>query len=220
MHWDNKHDWMHISRSVSGLLMACTTFGWNKLPFTNSPDAQTLQKVCASLTLGKPNPKVTPVPFHGSVDKAGPFSMEVDSDVTPAPPFPTASHSSGNVTPWLLKPKPAVPQQTRPPTPKVWPSKPAPPLPKVPTKRSFVDAVKDVNSLVRLTWTMPNLEPERVVAMHLTSLPTASGQYKVNSTTTGPSRHQILVLLDPLPLVSAIPTLISASNCALANLNL
>jgi hypothetical protein len=71
MHWDNEHDWMCISKSVSGLLMACTTFGWNKLPFTDSPDAQTLQKVCASLAPGKPNPKVTLVPFHGSTDKAG-----------------------------------------------------------------------------------------------------------------------------------------------------
>jgi hypothetical protein len=27
MHWDDERDQMHISRSVSGLLMACTTFG-------------------------------------------------------------------------------------------------------------------------------------------------------------------------------------------------
>jgi hypothetical protein len=220
MHWDDKHDWMCISRSVSSLLMACTTFGWNKLPFTDSPDAQTLQKVCASLAPGKPNPKVTPVPFHRSTDKAGPSSMEVDSDVTPAPPFPTAGHTSGNVTPRPLKPKPAVPQQTRPPTLKVWPSKPAPPFPKVPTKHSFADAVKDANLLVRLTWTMPDLEPEHIVTMHLASLPTASGWRKVNSTTTGPSHHQILVPLDPLPPVSMISTLILASNHALANLNL
>jgi hypothetical protein len=51
-----------------------------------------LQKVCASLAPEKPNPKVTLVLFHGSADKAGPSSMEVDSDVTPAPPLHYWSH--------------------------------------------------------------------------------------------------------------------------------
>jgi hypothetical protein len=67
---------------------------------------------------------------------------------------------------------------------------------------------------------MPDLEPEHIIAMHLASLPNTSGQHKVNSMMTGGAHHQILLPSDPLPPASMIPTLISASNCALANLSL
>jgi hypothetical protein len=53
--------------------------------------------------------------------------------------------------------------------------------------------------LVNLAKTIPNLPANRILAMHQASLPLASNKRRINSTTAGPTRHQVLIWVDPIP---------------------
>jgi len=92
-----------------------------------------------------------------------------------------------------------------------------PPVPIV-SRRSYADTLKDATSLVTLTRTMPDLEPDRIVAMHQTALATAAvSKQRVNSTTTGPSRRQILISISPIPPAMRFPSIVQACNTKLGS---
>jgi hypothetical protein len=70
--------------------------------------------------------------------------------------------------------------------------------------------------LVALTRTLPDLDPERIVAAHQAALSTAlNTKRQLHTTTAGPSCQQILILLETPPSANTFPTLVGTINCAL-----
>jgi hypothetical protein len=61
-----------------------------------------------------------------------------------------------------------------------------------------VDTVRDVMSLVNLAKTVPDLPANCILTMHQASLPLASNKCRINSMTAGPTRHQVLIQIDPI----------------------
>jgi hypothetical protein len=51
--------------------------------------------------------------------------------------------------------------------------------------------------------------------MHKASLPLPSNKRRINLTTSGPSQHQVLLQLDPLPPTSKLPVIVASANCLL-----
>jgi hypothetical protein len=75
-------------------------------------------------------------------------------------------------------------------------------------------------ALVNLAKTMPDLPLDHILAMHKASLPLPSNKCRINSTTSGPSRHQVLIRLDTLPSSSKLPAIVGSANCALTRSDL
>jgi hypothetical protein len=67
---------------------------------------------------------------------------------------------------------------------------------------------------------MPDLPLDCILVMHKASLPLPSNKWCINSTTSGPSWHQVLIWLDSLPSGSKLPTIIGSANCALSKSDL
>jgi hypothetical protein len=74
--------------------------------------------------------------------------------------------------------------------------------------------------LVNLAKTMPDLSLDHILAMHKASLPLPSNKHQINSTTSGPFRHQVLIQLDTLPSGSKLPAIVSLANHALSKSDL
>jgi hypothetical protein len=74
--------------------------------------------------------------------------------------------------------------------------------------------------LVNLAKTVPDLPSDCILLMHKASLPLPSNKWYINSTTSGPSRHQVLIWLDSLSSGSKLPAIVGLVNCALSKSNL
>jgi hypothetical protein len=62
---------------------------------------------------------------------------------------------------------------------------------------------------------MPDLPLDCILVMHKASLPLLFNKHWINSTTSGPSWHQVLIWLDSLPSGNKLPAIISSANHAL-----
>jgi hypothetical protein len=67
---------------------------------------------------------------------------------------------------------------------------------------------------------MPDLPLDRILAMHKASLPPLSNKQHINSMTSSPSWHQVLIWLDSPPSGSKLPTIVGLANHALSKSNL
>jgi hypothetical protein len=93
--------------------------------------------------------------------------------------------------------------------------RPPPPIPQG-QKRSYADMARNMASLVALTRTLPDLDPDCIVTAHQAALSTVpSSKCQLHTTTTGPSLRQILILLEVLPSANTFPTLVGTINRAL-----
>src|SRR6267154_802031 len=188
MDWEDTRDKMRVSRSFSLIIEQITSMGWHTLPFTDSPGASSLFTSLRHLVPKDPPPAgVTPVPFRGTADSAAqphPPSSQRAQSRAPAPSSAPARLPGGLGT---TGPPQRPPRSSK---------RPPPPVPAA-SRRSYADTVKKATDLVTLTRTMPDLDPERIVAMHQAAVSTAAAtKQRINSMTTGPSCRQILV---PLP---------------------
>jgi hypothetical protein len=76
-----------------------------------------------------------------------------------------------------------------------------------------VDTAHNAASLVALTRTLPDLDPERIIAAHQAALSTMpNAKCRLHTTTAGPSRRQILILLEAPPSANTFPTLVGTIN--------
>jgi hypothetical protein len=71
-------------------------------------------------------------------------------------------------------------------------------------------------ALVNLAKTVPDLPSDCILVMHKASLPLPSNKHWINSMTSGPSQHQVLLHLDPLPPTSKFPAIVGLVNCILS----
>jgi hypothetical protein len=63
---------------------------------------------------------------------------------------------------------------------------------------------------------LPDLDPDHIVTVHQAALSTMpSNKHRLHTTTTGPSRWQILIPLEVLPSANTFSTLVGTINCAL-----
>jgi hypothetical protein len=70
--------------------------------------------------------------------------------------------------------------------------------------------------LVALTRTLPDLDPERIIAAHQAALSTAPNtKRQLHTTTAGPSHWQIIIPLEAPPSANTFPTLVGTINRAL-----
>jgi hypothetical protein len=72
-------------------------------------------------------------------------------------------------------------------------------------------------SLVNLAKTVPDFPADRILAMHQASLPPASNKCCINSTTPGPTRHQVLIRVDPIPPAFRFTAIVSHVNRSLTS---
>jgi hypothetical protein len=116
-------------------------------------------------------------PFHGLAESsAGPAPMDLDALVPTACP-PPPMHAP-----------PAATSHQPPPQPTRSSRQPPPPIPQA-QKRSYADTARNTASLVAFTRTLPDLNPERIIAAHQAALSTAlSAKHQLHTTTAGPSR--------------------------------
>jgi hypothetical protein len=75
-------------------------------------------------------------------------------------------------------------------------------------------------ALVNLAKTMPDLPSDHILVMHKAFLPLPSNKCQINSTTSGPSQHQVLIQLDTLSSGSKLPVIVGSANCALSRSDL
>src|SRR6267154_111200 len=188
MDWEDPHDKMCVSRAFSLLIEQTVSLGWHTIPFSDSPGSPSLLTRLRELVpKDPPATGVTLVPTRGTAESAAQPHPPSGRKVQPrssALPFPPARLSTGGLG------------TTGPPQrPPCSSKRPPPPVPAA-SRRSYADTVKKATDLVTLTRTMPDLEPERIVAMHQAAISSAAAtKQRINSTTTGPSRRQILVSL-------------------------
>ncbi|KAJ3552245.1 hypothetical protein NP233_g12925 [Leucocoprinus birnbaumii] len=152
-----------------------------------------------------------PVTTHGTADTSGDVNMDTGSS-----PGPDPASVLGEITPKPTR-SPALPPVQSTVQPPAQPPR-SPRCPPPPPKQLFyAAAAKSALSLVKLTKTMPDLEPERIIAMHCAAEPSLDKRRKVKSTTSGLSRRKILVpLKDHIPSTTSFPLLITEINQALA----
>jgi hypothetical protein len=110
--------------------------------------------------------------------------------------------------------------QCSPPPPQPPQSDRHPPPPGPLLRKSYANTVCDVTALVNLAKTMPDLPSDHILAMHKASLLLPSNKCWINSMTSGPSWHQVLIQLDTLPSGSKLPVIVSSANRALARSDL
>jgi hypothetical protein len=87
-------------------------------------------------------------------------------------------------------------------------------------RKSYADTICNVTALVNLAKTVPDLPLDCILAMHKASLPLPSNKWWINSMTSGPSQHQVLIQLDSLPSSSKLPAIVGLVNHALSKSNL
>src|SRR6267154_1619135 len=189
MDWEDPRDKMCVSRAFSLLIEQTVSLGWHTIPFSDSPGSPSLlTRLHELVPKDPPATGVTPVPTRGTAESATQPHPPSGRKVQPrssALPFPPARLSTGG--PGTTGPPQRPPRSSK---------RPPPPVPAA-SRRSYSDTVKKATDLVTLTRTMPDLDPERIVAMHQAAISTAAAtKQRVSSTTTGPSHRQILV---PLP---------------------
>ncbi|KAJ3561517.1 hypothetical protein NP233_g10143 [Leucocoprinus birnbaumii] len=141
--------------------------------------------------------------------------VNMDSGSSPGPDSASVSDGKSASKPIqaLAPPAPAPPL--------AWPPR-SPCCPPPPPKQQLYAAVaKSALSLVKLTKTIPDLEPERIIAMHHAAKPLSDKRHKVKSTTTGPSCCKILIpLKDHILSTTSFSLLITEINQALAKQSL
>ncbi|KXN91773.1 Endoplasmic reticulum mannosyl-oligosaccharide 1,2-alpha-mannosidase [Leucoagaricus sp. SymC.cos] len=164
--WEVECDTMRMAWAVSITVCHVVNAGWHTLPFKDSPNSPTLASVMRDVL---PQAPPTLVPTRGSTESAAP-----DSSSKPCgPPSEATAHP-----PLASKPAP-------PPRP-TWSAKhPLPPSTSV--KRSYVDMVCDVTSLVNLAKMVPDLPSDCIIMMHQASVPLVLPKRKIKSTIPGPS---------------------------------
>jgi hypothetical protein len=194
---------MCLAHSISVLVRIITNNGWHTQPFEDTPNAPTLTSECRGLFS---TPGSTPGTTCRSTDKVGPQIQ--------TPSLPPAYHTPLDTTarPSRDQCSPLAPQPLR--------SNQCPPPPGPLSRKSYVDTVHDVTALVNLAKTVPDLPLDHILAMHKASLPLPSNKQWINSITSGPSRHQVLIQLDTLPSSSKLPTIVGSANCALSKSDL
>src|SRR6267154_411362 len=188
MDWEDPRDKMRVSWAFSLLIEKTVSLGWHTIPFSDSPGSHSLLTTLRGLVpKDPPATGVTPVLIRGTADSAAQPHPPSGRKVQPrssALPFPPARLPTGG--PGTTGPPQRPPRSSK---------RPPPPVPAA-SQRSYADTVKKATDLVTLTRTMPDLEPERIVAMHQAAISSATAtKQRINSTTTGPSRRQILVSL-------------------------
>ena len=202
MVWEDNRDKMRAARSLSLVLNRMWLLEWHCKPFTDQGTGPSLAEMALHLVLQEyPGAGVTPVPTRGTADSAAlPPTAQKAPSRTSAPSTARTAPSGGGAA---TQPPPRPARSSR---------RPPPPVPTA-SRRSYADSVKNATSLVALTRTMPDLDPDRIVAMHQAAVATAAAtKQRVNSTTTGPSRRQILVPMDPPPKAMYFPSIVAACN--------
>jgi hypothetical protein len=198
-----KRDQMRLAHLVSVLNRIATNNGWHTMLFEDTPNAPTLASECRGLF---PTPGSTLDTTHRSADKAGPQTQ------TPSLPPACRAPLETTARPSHAQPGPLPP---RPP----WSDR-HPPPPGPLSRKSYADTFRDVTALVNLAKTMPDLPSDCILAMYKASLPPPSNKHRINLTTSGPSRCQVLLQLDPLPPASKFPAIVSSVNRILSKGNL
>jgi hypothetical protein len=181
--WELARDQMHVVRAVLALVSTCCQSGWHTLPHKDIPDAGTLLLRMRHYIL-KESPK-TPETTCRSADKAARAPSKAPTAPTPAHSAPKASAACAPHAASALPPQPPRSKKCPPPQPL--------------SKKSYADTVCNVTSLVNLAKTVPNLPASHILTMHQASFPLASNKRHINSTTAGPTRHQVLIWVDPIP---------------------
>jgi hypothetical protein len=83
-----------------------------------------------------------------------------------------------------------------------------------------VDTLHNITALVNLAKAVPELPSDCIITMHQASVTLAPSKHRINSTTAGPSCHQVLIQLDPMPADSTFPAIVGSANRALSQVDL
>jgi hypothetical protein len=199
--WELSRDQMHMVRAVAGLVSVCCQSGWHTLPHNDEPNAGTLLSRMR-MYVDRESPK-TPETTRGSADKVAHAPSKAPTAPTLACSAPKAlvahaPHAGSTLPPWPPR------------------SKKCPP-PRPLSKKSYADTICNVTSLVNLAKTIPNLPADCILAMHQASLPPVSNKRCINSMTAGPTWHQVLIQVDPIPPMFCFSAIVGRVNCSLTS---
>ncbi|KAJ3566292.1 hypothetical protein NP233_g7095 [Leucocoprinus birnbaumii] len=214
--WENPDDVLALARQVFDLIHVA----WMVPGLMNSPVNSLGLPFCKGVGLSfhrftDCQSAEALVTTHGTADTSGDVNMDTGSS-----PGPDTASVSGETTPKLTQ-SPVLPLVQSTVQPPARPPRSPRCLPPPPKQLSYAAAAKSALSLVKLTKTMPDLEPERIVAMHRAAEPSPDGHRKAKSTTSGPCHRKILVpLKDHIPSTTSFPLLIMEINWALAKQSL